>query len=201
MTKPWILFSHCLPAQLALTLLLTCSVQAQKASSYKVTLDPAQTEIRWKVSGGLRPIHGTFQLKTGQLVFSPKTGIAEGEILVDATTGATGNSSRDKRMQDEVLESNRYPAIFFHPTTMKGFKEGTSPQEVASDGTFNIHGADHEMQLPLQVQVNAGVMTVTTHFTVPYVEWGMQNPSRLFMKVGRQVEIDVSSKGTIKAAE
>ena len=59
--------------------------------------------------------HGTFKLKSGELFFNPETGIAQGEILVDATTGESGNADRDQRMQNEVLESNRYPAIFYHP--------------------------------------------------------------------------------------
>jgi hypothetical protein len=33
------------------------------------------------------------------------------------------------------------------------------------------------------------------------VEWGMKNPSRLLLRVGKQVEIEVSAKGTIKQVE
>jgi len=181
---------------------LSAEAQGQKqATSFRVTLDPAQTEIRWKL-GGLHTTQGTFKLKSGELVFSPATGVAEGEILVDATTGESGNAARDKRMQDEVLESNRYPAIFFHPTGIKGsFKPGDSTQELSGEGTFNIHGADHPMELPLKVQPETGAVTVTTHFTVPYVEWGMKNPSRFFLRVSKQVEIDVTAKGTIHAAD
>src|ERR1700678_3694238 len=136
----------------------------------KVVLDPAQTEIHWTLSGGLHTTHGTFKLKSGELFFNPATGIAEGEILVDATTGESGNTDRDKRMHDEVLESNRYPAIFFHPTQIKGaFKSGEGTQELQAEGTFNIHGADHPLELPLKVQVAAGMVTATTRFTVPYV--------------------------------
>ena len=166
-----------------------------------MVLDPAQTEIHWKLSG-LHPVHGTFKLKSGEFLFNPKTGVAEGEILVDATTGESGNAARDKRMQDEVLESNRYPAIFFHPTEIKGpFKAGEGTQDLTGEGTFNIHGADHPLKLPLKVQISADTVTATTRFTVPYVEWGMKNPSRFLLRVGKQVEIEVSAKGTIKQVE
>ncbi len=165
-------------------------------------LDPAQTEIHWKLSGGLHPTHGTFKLKSGEFLFNPATGVAEGEILVDATTGESGNAARDKRMQDEVLESNRYPAIFFHPTRIKGaFKAGEGTQDLVGEGTFNIHGADHPLELPLKVQVTADTVTATTRFTVPYVEWGMKNPSRFLLRVSKQVEIEVTAKGTIKQVE
>jgi hypothetical protein len=165
-------------------------------------LDPSQTVIRWSLSGDLHNTHGTFKLKTGQLIFDPKTGVAEGEILVDATTGESGDTARDKRMQDEVLESGRYPAIFFHPSQLKGaYKDTADKQDLEAQGTFNIHGADHPMDLPLKVQVASGTVTATTQFTVPYVAWGMKNPSKFLFRVGKQVQIDVTAKGTIQQAD
>jgi hypothetical protein len=185
----------------ALVILSTHLAQAQNRS-YKVTLDPAQTEIHWKLSGGLHTTHGTFKLKSGELLFNSATGVAEGEILVDATTGESGNATRDKRMQNEVLESNRYPAIFFHPTQLKGpFKPGEGTQNLIGEGTFNIHGADHPIELPLKVEIATGAVTATTQFTVPYVAWGMKDPSKFLLKVGKQVEIQITAKGTLQQAE
>ena len=185
----------------ALVIVSSQLAQAQN-KGLKIQLDPAQTEIHWKLNGGLHTTHGTFKLKSGEFLFNPATGLAEGEILVDATTGESGNATRDKRMQDEVLESNRYPAIFFHPTRIKGaFKTQEGTQELEGEGTFNIHGADHPLDLPLKVQASAGGVTATTRFTVPYVDWGMKNPSRFMLKVSKQVEIEVIAKGTIKQLE
>jgi hypothetical protein len=185
----------------ALVIISAHFTQAQNRG-FRVLLDPSQTEIHWKLSGGLHPVHGTFKLKSGELLFNPATGVAEGEILVDATTGESGNAARDKRMQNEVLESNRYPAIFFHPTEIKGpFKAVEGTQDLLGEGSFNIHGADHPIELPLKVQINAGAVTATTRFTVPYVAWGMKNPSRLLLRVGKQVDIEVNAKGTLKQVE
>jgi hypothetical protein len=189
----------------ALVIASALLVQAQSHSQnqgLKIQLDPAQTEIHWKLSGGLHDTHGTFKLKSGEFFFNPATGVAEGEILVDATTGESGNETRDKRMQNEVLESNRYPAIFFHPSQIKGeFMAREGMQELVGVGTFNIHGADHPLELPLKVQVAAGVVTATTNFTVPYVAWGMKDPSKFMLRVGKQVEIEVTAKGTLKNVE
>jgi hypothetical protein len=185
----------------ALLFFIATAVHAQ-SRGLKVLLDPAQTEIHWKLSGGLRTTHGTFKLKSGELFFNPATGIAEGEILVDASTGESGNAARDKRMQQEVLESNRYPAIFFHPAHIKGqFKDGDAVQELVGDGMFNIHGADHPLELPLKVQVASGVVTLTAKFTVPYVQWGMKDPSKFLLRVSKQVEIEVTAKGTLQPVE
>ena len=129
---------------IAALVLVSSQLALAQNKGLKIQLDPAQTEIHWKLNGGLHTTHGTFKLKSGEFFFNPATGVAEGEILVDATTGESGNATRDKRMQDEVLESNRYPAIFFHPTKIKGaFKTQEGTQELVGEGTFNIHGADH----------------------------------------------------------
>jgi polyisoprenoid-binding protein YceI len=185
----------------ALVIISAQLAQAQN-KGLKILLDPAQTEIHWKLNGGLHTTRGTFKLKSGEFLFDPVTGVAEGEILVDATTGESGNATRDKRMQEEVLESNRYPAIFFHPTRVKGaFKTQEGTQELIGEGTFNIHGADHPLELPLKVQTAAGAVTATTRFTVPYVNWGMKNPSKFPFGVSKQVEIEVVAKGTIKQVE
>jgi hypothetical protein len=189
----------------ALVIASALLAQAQSHSQnqgLKILLDPAQTEIHWKLSGGLHDTHGTFKLKSGEFFFNPATGVAEGEILVDATTGESGNEARDKRMQNEVLESNRYPAIFFHPSQIKGeFTAREGMQELVGVGTFNIHGADHPLELPLKVQVAAGAVTATTKFTVPYVAWGMKDPSKFMLRVGKQVEVEVTAKGTLKKVE
>jgi YceI-like domain len=181
---------------------LACPQNHGQNQGLKIVLDPAQTEIHWTLSGGLHTTHGTFKLKSGELIFNPATGVTEGEILVDATTGESGNATRDKRMQDEVLESNRYPAIFFHPSQIKGaFESGEATQDLVGVGTFNIHGADHPMELPLKVKVTGGVVTATTQFTVPYVAWGMKNPSKFMLKVSKQVEIQLTAKGTVKQVD
>jgi polyisoprenoid-binding protein YceI len=187
---------------IAAVVVLAIQLAQAQSHSLKIVLDPAQTQIRWKLGADLHKVDGTFKLKSGEFIFDPATGVAEGEILVDATTGESGNRDRDKRMHDEVLESNRYPAMFFHPTQIKGaFKPGEATQQLEAQGTFNIHGADHALELPVKVETAGDRVTATTRFTVPYVAWGMKNPSKFLLRVNKQVEIEVVAKGTIKQAE
>ena len=189
-------------ALIATIAVLGAQLAQAQSQSLKVVLDPAQTQVRWKLGADLHKVDGTFKLKSGEFIFNPSTGVAEGEILIDATTGESGNRDRDKRMHDEVLESTRYPAIFFHPTQVKGaFKPGETTQQVQAQGTFNIHGADHAMELPVKVETAGEMVTATTRFSVPYVAWGMKNPSKLLLRVSKQVEIEVIAKGTIKQVE
>ena len=187
---------------IAVVVVLGLQLAQAQSHSLKIVLDPAQTQIRWKLGADLHKVDGTFKLKSGEFIFDPATGVAEGEILVDATTGESGNPARDKRMHDEVLESNRYPAMFFHPSQIKGaFKPGETTQQLQAQGSFNIHGADHALEMPVKVETAGDTVTTTARFTVPYVAWGMKNPSKLLLRVSKQVEIEVIAKGTIKPVE
>ena len=187
---------------IAVVVVLGLQLAQAQSHSVKVVFDPAQTQIRWRLEADLHKVDGTFKLKSGEFILDPATGVAEGEILVDATTGESGNAARDKRMHDEVLESNRYPAMFFHPTQIKGaFKPGEATQQLQTQGSFNIHGADHALEMPVKVETAGDTVTATARFTVPYVAWGMKNPSKLLLRVSKQVDIEVIAKGTIKPVE
>ena len=104
-----------------------CAGGVRPGPKITVHFDSASTEIRWKLTGNTRDTHGTFRLKGGQVTFDPATGVAAGELLVDLATGESGNSSRDSKMQTDVLESSKYPEAFFHPTKITGdVKAGAS---------------------------------------------------------------------------
>src|SRR5215467_4231444 len=92
-----------LSALLGSVFLLTCDA----AQSVQITLDPARTTIDWTLSATMHTVHGTFKLKSGQISFDPATGIANGELVVDANSGESGNHSRDDKMHKDVLETKR----------------------------------------------------------------------------------------------
>ncbi len=181
-------------AQFACLLLLPSMVGAQQIT---VNLDPAQTKIRWTLEAVLHTVHGTFKLRSGSLAFDPQSGAASGEIIVDATSGQSGNHSRDQKMHKEVLESQRYPAIIFSPTHVMGklAAQGTSNLQV--QGVFHIHGANHDLTLSLPVEKSGDTVSASTSFVVPYQDWGMKDPSTFLLKVEKTVSISISSVGRI----
>ena len=188
-------------SRLAITvaLILLCSVAAS-AQQVQVTLDPAQTKVNWTLGDVLHTVEGTFKLKSGSIVFDPKTGDASGQIVVDAKSGESGNDKRDAKMQKEVLESARFPEIAFLPKHVTGNLPTQGSSTLQVQGIFRIHGGDHDMTLSFPVQADGSRATATTKFVVPYEAWGMKNPSVLFLKVENKVEINISAVGTIATA-
>jgi polyisoprenoid-binding protein YceI len=157
---------------------------------------PAQTTVHFTLDASLHAVHGSFSLKHGAVHFSPSTGAISGEIVVDATSGQTENDGRDRKMHKDVLESARYPEIVFRPDRVEGNASPQGSSSVQVHGTFSLHGADHEMTVPVQVEMTPNGWTLTSHFTIPYVKWGLKNPSNFILHVGEAVEIDIHASGT-----
>jgi polyisoprenoid-binding protein YceI len=167
------------------------------AQQIQVTLDPAQTKIEWTLGATMHSVHGTFKLKSGAVKFDPKSGDAAGEIVVDATSGESGNHDRDADMHNKVLESKRYPEITFLPKRVTGSLAEQGKSSLRVQGVFRIHGADHDFTLPMTIEKTGDTLTASTNFVVPYQDWGMKNPSKMFLHVDSKVDVSISSTGRV----
>jgi len=175
---------------------------APQASAQELVLrcDPAQTAANFTLGDVLHTVKGTVDLKRGELHFEPASGELTGEIVFDAPTGRSGNQSRDRKMHKEVLESARYPEIAFRPDRVDGKVAATGTSTVLVHGMFQIHGAEHEITVPVEVKLDADHWSASAHFPVPYAKWGMKNPSVLFLRVGDSVDIDLHASGSLTSA-
>ncbi|GGG74377.1 hypothetical protein GCM10011585_16240 [Edaphobacter dinghuensis] len=184
---------------MAVLTLLAASAGAQSLPT-KMTLrfDPATTKINWTLKDILHTVHGTFQLKSGLIVFDEDTGTADGEIIVETASAESGNNARDERMRKDVLESTKYPEAIFHPEKVTGVVHDGQTQTVTVEGTFTIHGADHPLFLQVEASLNAGKLMAKTDFVVPYVAWGMKDPSTLMLRVGKDVRVSVDAQATVQ---
>jgi polyisoprenoid-binding protein YceI len=167
---------------------LACCLWAQQSGLH---IDPAQTKVQFTLGATMHTVHGSFPLKRSTMLLDPVNGRASGELVVDATGGTTGNTGRDKRMHEVVLESARYPEIVFRPDRMEGKLAPAGASQVQLHGVFSIHGADHEMLVPVSVEAAAGQYTAVATFRVPYVKWGMKSASTFVLRVSDQVELEI----------
>jgi polyisoprenoid-binding protein YceI len=160
-------------------------------------LDPTQTTVQFTLGATFHTVHGSFKLERGTISFDPETGKASGEVVVDAASGESGSKGRDRRMHEKIIESSRYPEIVFTPDRVEGKVALEGASQVQVHGLFKIHGAEHEIVLPMRVQMAPRQMTATTQFEIPYVKWGMKNPSTLFLRVSDKVDIEIHAVGQI----
>ena len=172
------------------------------ANAQPVTLqcDPGQTRANFTLGDVLHTVHGAFKVKRCDLHFDPTSNQVAGEIVFDATSGDSGNASRDRKMEKNVLEASRYPEISFRPNRLQGNVAPTGASVVQVTGLFGIHGSEHEITVPVQLELEPLHWTAAAHFPVPYVKWGMKNPSVLFLRVGDTVNIDFQGSGEAKTS-
>lgn len=164
------------------------------AQQYVATLDATQTKIEYSLDSTLHTVHGTFALKSGEIHFDPSTGKASGHIVVDATSGDSGNKSRDKKMHQEVLESPQYPEITFTPQQITGTFNPHAASQLEISGVFQLRGKDHPLTATISVQPPEGaVARSTVHFTIPYIKWGLKDPSTWLLKASDTVALEIQA--------
>ena len=180
---------------LAASCLLMSSVASAQTSALSLYFSPAETNIGFTIGDSLHTIRGSFRLKRGEIDFDANTRAIHGIIVVDATSGQSGSRIRDRRMHREILQSQRYPEISFRPDRVEGKIPASGSASVQVHGVFSIHGGEHEITLPARVQAFPDHWILDLHFTIPYVKWGIKNPSTFLLRVSESVEIDVHATG------
>jgi polyisoprenoid-binding protein YceI len=163
-----------------------------------LSIDPARSQVHWSVDSTMHTVHGTFTLKSGSVHFDADSGKAGGEIVVLATSGESGNASRDEKMHNVVLESGTYPDAIFRPNQVDGKFSNSGGSDVKVHGTFVLHGSPHEMIVPIHVESNSGNWKGSGKFEVPYIQWGLKNPSNFLLKVQPVVTVEVDLSGSFQ---
>jgi len=171
-----------------------------RAEEQVLELDPAATLVHFTVGATGHDVHGTFHVTSGSVRFDPATGAASGEIRVDALSAETGNGSRDKTLRNDVLETARFPLFVFTPEQLAGALPESGAATVELRGTVQMHGASHSLALPAEVRREGDRITLAADFPVPYVEWGLHNPSFLFLRVDDVVQVHLEGQGSLAPA-
>ena len=186
------LIRRILPFALSLATMFAMG-QAQEAT---LNFAPAQTTINFTLGDVLHTVHGSFNLKSGQIHFVPTSNAISGTIVVDASSGNSGSGARDRKMHRDILESSHYSDVIFLPDRVEGKVLATGASTVQVHGMFGIHGAEHEITVPAQIELTPDHWSLTVHFAVPYVTWGLRDPSTFILRVEKTVGIDLQAQGT-----
>ena len=150
---------------------------ASAAQDTAFRLDPQCTTVNFTLGDVLHTVRGTFQLKQGSL------------RLRHRISGPLSHQANPIR--------GDHAGISFRPDRVDGTLSLQGKSSVRVHGIFTIHGSDHELTVPAEVEMSSGYLTATLHFAVPYEKWGMKNPSTLFLRVDETVDIDLAASGSV----
>jgi polyisoprenoid-binding protein YceI len=163
-----------------------------------LTLDPDATTITFVLGATMHKVHGAFRLQRGEVSYDPATGEASGELVADARSGDSENRKRDRDMHRKVLESESYPTIVLRPERVDGELPATGTAAMTVVDSMQLHGGAHHVDIPVEVTVDGDAVRLTAEFEVPYVEWGLKDPSKLLLRVAKQVTVSVEARGTLR---
>ena len=184
----------------AFALALLAAAAPLAADTWTFELDPAATAVRFHFGATLHSVHGTLRATAGRIQLDPDTGEASGRIVLDATSAETGNARRDAKMHEKILESERYPQMVYTVRRVTGTLNPAGRSEVQLHGFLEMHGVSRPLDVLATAQVDGGRVTAEGAVTLPYLEWGMDDPSFFVLRVEKQVHVALDAVGRLSVA-
>ncbi|MHB1020854.1 MAG: YceI family protein [Acidobacteriaceae bacterium] len=179
---------------LALPLTLVPNALAQNEV---FNIDSNASQVAFTLGDVLHTVHGTFHVQSGSIDFDRSAQKISGSIVVAAGSGNSGDKARDHRMNTNILEVQRFAQATFVPHSYQGTIAPTGDSTIQVAGTFTLHGTPHELTVPMQIHIEGNNCTAKGQFTVPYVKWGLKDPSNFLLHVAKEVAIDVTLVGHV----
>jgi polyisoprenoid-binding protein YceI len=163
--------------------------------TFVVNSDVSEVKMTLKTTHEL--VNGTFHIQSGSIEFDPSAPKMSGSVIVLAGSGKTGNDSRDKKMNKDILKVEQYATVSFEPQTHTGVIALSGDSTIQVTGTFTLLGTPHEITIPILVHLEGTTATAKAHFVVPYIQWGLKDPSFMFWKADKDVAIDLFLAGRL----
>jgi len=183
---------------LALSLALAPAAFAQHQN---FTVNPDASKVAFSLGGNTHHVDGTFHVQSGAINFNRSTQSISGSVIVSAGSGNSGDQGRDKKMNTDVLDVAHYADISFVPKSYQGAIVAIDDSTIQVSGVFTLHGTPHDMTAPMQIHIDGASLTAKTHFTIPYVKWGLKDPSIFILKVAKEVDIDLTLVGGLSPSK
>ena len=159
--------------------------------------NPDASEVKMTLKTTREVVNGTFHIQSGSLEFDRSAAKMSGSVVVLAGSGKTGNGNRDKKMNKDILEVEQQETISFDPKTYAGAINPSGDSTIQVTGIFTLLGTPHEITIPILVHLQDTTATAKAHFVVPYIQWGLKDPSFLFWKADKDVAIDLFLTGPL----
>jgi hypothetical protein len=184
-------------AMFALLAVLVPIAPAALAQHQTFVVNADASEVKMTLKTTHEIVNGSFHVQSGSIEFDRSTSRMSGAVVVLAGSGQTGNDSRDKKMKKDILVVEQHATVSFEPKTYTGALASSGDSNIQVSGTFTLLGAPHEITVPMVVHLEGNNASAKAHLVVPYVQWGLKDPSFMFWKADHEVAIDLHLVGTI----
>jgi polyisoprenoid-binding protein YceI len=182
-----------------ITLLLSLGALAF-AQKQIMTVNPDASKVAFALAGTGHEVRGGFHVSRGSIGFDRSAPAMSGSIVVSAASGDSGEKSRDKHMHSEILDAEHYADVTFEPKSYQGAIAPSGDSSIQVSGVFTLHGTPHDITVPMQIHIDGANVTAKGSFMVPYVKWGLKDPSIMILRVAKEVHIDLDLSGSLSPA-
>ena len=108
---------------LALAVVLSPAVFAQHQT---FAVNPDASEVKMKLNTTHEVVNGIFHVQSGSINFDRTASHISGIVIVAAGSGKTGNDSRDKKMNKDILKVDQFATVSFSsPPSLSRLKRTT----------------------------------------------------------------------------
>jgi YceI-like domain len=160
-------------------------------------VNPDASEVKMKLITTHEVVDGTFHIQSGSINFDRTASHISGIVIVAAGSGKTGNDSRDKKMNKDILKVDQFATVSFAPKAYNGTIAASGDSAIQVSGVFTLLGTAHDLTIPMQIHIDGSKATAKAQFVVPYIQWGLKNPSFLIWKADNDVAIDLNLVGQV----
>ena len=180
-----------LASLIAAALLLTSAgAPAARPDSYRYAIVSDGSELRWELPATLHTVEGiaprvwgTIDVeRAGATRTEPSLAWWRGRVRVaaDAAAMTTGNSSRDRKMREQTLDTRRHPEIVFESRRIEADLSRFRPGEhltIEVEGDLTVRGRSAAVRVPVDVFVFEGYAMLAGAFSVGWKQFGLPDPS------------------------
>ena len=128
---------------------------AALAQHQTFVVNPDASEVKMALNTTHEVVDGTFHVQSGSIDFDRGTSKMSGSVVVLAGSGKTGNDSRDKKMNKDILKVEQYATVSFEPKTYSGALAPSGDSNLQVTGIFTLLGTPHGITVPLVVHLEA----------------------------------------------
>jgi len=169
--------------------LLWCSVAGLPAASHAGTLHlvPATSHVQYHIDHSVKGVTNDAGPVSGLAETDSAGCLQSGVVEVDLRGLQTGIGMRDRHVKGEdCLDVAHFPTARF---TLQPPPAPAAADSLLANGTMELHGQTHELQVPLLVTREGPGLWLQGRFTFVLADWGIKRPKRFGLAAGKTVDV------------
>ena len=137
-------------------LLAPATVLTAGAQHQTFVVHPDASEVRMTLKTTHELVSGTFHIQSGSIEFDRGSLKMSGSVVVLAGSSKTGNDSRDKKMNKDILQVEQHATVSFEPKSYAGTIAASGDSTIQVAGIFTLLGMPHQITIPMLVHLEGG---------------------------------------------